>query len=208
MRHLLSTTLMLFGLTALCFGQASDAILVGTVTDTTGAAIAGANVIATNRDTGVKSATTTNGEGQYRLNNIPVGTYSVSASKPGFATPTTNNVQLQLNHTTSINLVLAVGTVSTTVEVSDAAAAIDTSTAQLQTTYDSHAAVDIGMAATSKLVNGSGIYNLSLLSAGVTTTGGVGQGIGPSVAGQRADSNAFNIDGVMNDSHYNPGPQM
>src|SRR4051794_8452441 len=126
MRHLLSSSLMLFGLTALCFGQASDSNLVGTVTDTTGATIAAANIAATNRDTGVKSTTTTNAEGQYRFNNLPVGTYNVSASKPGFATPTTNNVQLQLNHTTSINLVLEVGTVSTTVEVSDAAAAIDT----------------------------------------------------------------------------------
>jgi hypothetical protein len=194
--------------TAILYGQASDAILVGTVTDTSSAAVAGANITATNRDTGVKYTSVTNAEGQYRLNNIPIGTYSVSAARTGFATATTSGVELQLNHTTAINLTLEVGTVSTTVEVSAATAAIDTSTAQLQTTYDSRAAVDLGMAATSKVVNGSGIYNLSLLSAGVTTSGGVGQGAGPSVAGQRPDSNAFNIDGVMNDSHYNPGPQM
>ncbi len=208
MRNLLLAALMLFGFSALSFGQATDAILVGTVTDTSGAAIAGANITATSRDTGVKYTTSTNAEGQYRLNNIPVGTYSVSAAKTGFTTPTIGNVQLQLNHTTAINLTLEVGAVTTTVEVSEAAAALDTSTAQLQTTYDARAAVDMGLAASSKLVNGSGIYNLSLLSAGVATSGGVGQGIGPSVAGQRPDSNAFNIDGVMNDSHYNPGPQM
>jgi hypothetical protein len=204
----LSSALALAVAAAVLYGQASDAILVGTVTDTTSAAVAGANITATNRDTGVKYTSVTNAEGQYRLNNIPIGTYSVSAAKTGFATATTGGVELQLNHTTAINLTLEVGSVSTTVEVSAAAAAIDTSTAQLQTTYDSRAAVDLGMAATSKLVNGSGIYNLSLLSAGVTTSGGVGQGIGPSVAGQRPDANAFNIDGVMNDSHYNPGPQM
>src|SRR5689334_744292 len=104
MRNLLLAALMLMGLTALCFGQAADAILVGTVTDSTGAAVEGSAITATNRDTGVRYTTTTNPEGQYRLNNIPVGTYSVSAAKPGFNTPTTNGVQLQLNHTTSINL--------------------------------------------------------------------------------------------------------
>ena len=193
---------------AVLYGQATDAILVGSVTDSSSAAVAGVNITATNRDTGVKYTSVTNAEGQYRLNNIPVGSYTVAAAKAGFSTASTSGVDLQLNHTTAINLTLEVGAVSTTVEVSAAAAAIDTSTAQLQTTYDSRAAVDLGMASTSKVVNGSGIYNLSLLSAGVTTSGGVGQGTGPSVAGQRPDSNAFNIDGVMNDSHYNPGPQM
>src|ERR1022692_1917013 len=182
---------------AVLYGQATDAILVGSVTDSSSAAVAGVNITATNRDTGVKYTSVTNAEGQYRLNNIPVGSYTVSAAKSGFSTASTSGVDLQLNHTTAINLTLEVGAVSTTVEVSAAAAAIDTSTAQLQTTYDSRAAVDLGMAATSKLVNGSGVYNLALLSAGVTTSGGVGQGVGPSVAGQRPDSNAFNIDGVM-----------
>jgi Carboxypeptidase regulatory-like domain/TonB dependent receptor-like, beta-barrel len=208
MRKLILAALMLCLFNALGFGQATDAILVGTVTDPSGAAIEAANVTATNRDTGVKYTSTTNAEGQYRLNNIPVGTYSVAAAKTGFATATTSNVQLQLNHTTSINLTVQVGTVSTTVEVSDAAAALDTSTAQVQTTYNAKDAVDLGLASTTKTIGQSGIYNLSLLSAGVATTGGVGQGVGPSVAGQRADFNAFNIDGVMNDSHYNPGPTM
>ncbi len=194
--------------TAILYGQATDGNLVGTVTDPSGAVVVGANITAANRDTGVKYTSVTNADGQYRLNNIPVGTYSVSATKTGFATATTGGVQLQLNHTTSINLSLQVGAVATTVEVTETTAAIDTSTAQLQTTYDSRAAVELGMAASSKLVNGSGIYNLSLLSAGVATTGGVGQGVGPSVAGQRADSNAYNIDGVMNDNHYNPAPMM
>ena len=117
-------------------------------------------------------------------------------------------VQLQLNHTSSVNLTLSIGTVSTTVEVTEAAAMLDTSTAQLQSTYDSRAAVDVPGAGISKIVNGAGIYNLSLLGAGVASSGGVGQGTGPSVAGQRPENNTFNIDGVMNDNHYQTGPQV
>jgi hypothetical protein len=47
-----------------------------------------------------------------------------------------------------------------------------------------------------------------LLGAGVTSSGGVGQGTGPSVSGQRPEANSFNIDGVGNDDHYVGGPQM
>ena len=194
--------------TATLFGQASDSILVGTVTDSTGASVSGASVTAANKDTGVKYTSTTSTTGEYRLNNIPVGRYDISAARQGFATATVAGVQLQLNHTSSVNLTLSVGAVSTTVEVTEAAAMLDTSTAQLQSTYDSRAAVDVPGAGISKIVNGAGIYNLSLLGAGVASSGGVGQGTGPSVAGQRPENNTFNIDGVMNDNHYQTGPQV
>jgi hypothetical protein len=165
------------------FGQAMDSILVGTVTDATGASVSGASVTAANKDTGVKYTSTTSATGEYRLNNIPVGRYDVSAMRQGFSTATVAGVQLQLNHTSSVNLTLAIGTVSTTVEVTEAAAMLDTSTAQLQSTYDSRAAIEVPGAGISKIVNGAGIYNLSLLGAGVASSGGVGQGTGPSVAG-------------------------
>ncbi len=208
-----SLTLLTFTLTlglsaTALFGQAMDSILVGTVTDATGASVSGAAITAANKDTGVKYTSTTSATGEYRLNNIPVGRYDVSAARQGFATATVAGVQLQLNHTSSVNLTLAIGTVSMTVEVTEAPAMLDTSTAQLQSTYDSRAAIDVPGAGISKIVNGAGIYNLSLLGAGVASSGGVGQGTGPSVAGQRPENNTFNIDGVMNDNHYQTGPQV
>lgn len=206
------TILVLLGLLVLStgnlFAQATDSVLVGTITDTSGAAVPSANITAANKETGVKYSTTTNATGEYRLNNIPVGTYNVTAAKTGFTAATMADVQLQLNHTSSVNLTLEVGTVSTTVEVAEAAALIDTSTAQLQSTFDSKIAIDSPLAGLSKTVNGAGIYNLSLLGAGVASSGGVGQGTGPSIAGQRPEANAFNIDGVMNDAHYSSGPQI
>ncbi|HME08749.1 MAG TPA: TonB-dependent receptor [Bryobacteraceae bacterium] len=190
------------------FGQATDSIIVGAVTDSTGSGIPGANVTALNNQTGVKYTTVTGTTGEYRINNVPIGLYNVSASAAGFATATVANADLQLNRTSTVNITLAVGTVSTSVEVTGAAAAIDTSTAQLQTNFDSKQAVDLPTAGFSKVVGGAGIYNLSLTGAGVTSSGGVGQGFGPSVSGQRPDANSFNIDGVANDDHYDPAPQL
>lgn len=195
---------------ALGFGQATDSIIVGNVADASGSAVIGATVTALNKDTGVKYTSPTNETGDYRINNVPVGRYDVSATAKGFAMATVAGVQLELNHTASVNLVLAVGTVTTQVDVTEAAALIDTSTAQLQTTYDSRTAVEIPMAgaASAKVIGTSGIWNLSLVGAGVASSGGVGQGTGPSVAGQRPEANSFNIDGVLNDDHYGTGPQV
>jgi hypothetical protein len=183
-------------------GQATDSIVVGTVTDPTGLSVPGATVTATNKDTNVVYTTVTTSTGAYRINNVPVGRYDVSATAKGFATATTAGVQLELNRTATVNIILPVGSVATVVEVTEAVAAIDTASAQLSTTYDTRIALDVPVAS-----QGAGIYNLSLLGAGVATSGGVGQGTGPSIAGQRPENNSFNIDGVGNDDHYQTGPQ-
>ena len=195
-------------LTPVLFGQAADSVLVGTVTDASGAAIPGATVVAINKETGVKNSTVSNATGDYRINNVPVGRYDVAAMAKGFTTATMADVAMELNHTATINLTLQVGGVSTSVEVSAAAALLDTSTAQLQTTFTTNVAEDLGVSAFSKVINGSGIWNLSLLGAGVASSGGIGQGTGPSVAGQRPENNSFSIDGVVNDNHYVTGPQV
>src|ERR1700730_4900938 len=58
--------------------------VVGTVLDKTGASVPKAAVEAVNANTGVKYTTQANESGEYRFNNLPVGTYNVSASAPGF----------------------------------------------------------------------------------------------------------------------------
>jgi hypothetical protein len=202
----LLTALLAF--TAVLFGQALDGTLVGNVTDSTGAAVPNATITATNRGTAVKYTTTTSTAGEYRINNIPVGLYNVSASASGMATVTKADVSMELNHTTAVNLSLQPGTVSTVVEVQEAGATIDTSTAQLQTAFDSKQAVDVPLAGISRTLGTSGIYNLSLVGAGVATSGGIGQGTGPSVSGQRPENNTFTVDGVDNDDRYVTGPAM
>ncbi len=193
---------------AIASAQATDSIIAGSVKDPSGAAVAAASVTAVNKQTNVKYTSVTNAAGEYRLNNVPVGLYDISAAAPGFATETVANVRTDLNHTITTNLTLQLSSVSSTVQVVESVAAIDTSTAQVQTTFDSKQAVDLPVAGISKVVNGAGIYNLSLLGSGVSSSGGVGQGTGPSIAGQRPENNSFNIDGVSNNSGYNTGPEI
>jgi hypothetical protein len=106
----------------------------------------------------------------------------------------------------TVNLSLRVASATTAVDVSESPALLDTNTSQLQTTYGSNEARDLPAAGFSKLVNGPGIYNISLNGSGVSFAGGIGYGSGPSVAGQRPDNNTFAIDRVNNDDHDVTGP--
>jgi len=186
------------------YGQTTDANLVGTVVDSSGAAVPNANIEIQHLSTGVKTTTKTNVDGQYRLNNIPIGLYNVTASASGFATATLKNVDIQLSKTSTANVTLQVGSVATTVDVADIGVVIDTTTSQLQSNFDSRQIVNLPI-----IENANGLFgalNLSLLSAGVSSNGGVGQGTGPSVGGQRPMNNNFMIEGVDNNNKTITGP--
>jgi len=183
--------------------QAISGDLTGTVFDASGAAIANASIVALDDATGVRTAAQTNAEGIYRFTNLPIGRYTITATATGFTRDELKNVDVTLNNVATANLTLQVGKVGTTVEVSASAATIDTTTAQLQNTFESREVLELPQTA-----QGSGVYNLALLGAGVSTSGGVGQGFGPAVAGQRPDNNSFFLDGVSNNNYYDPAPLM
>src|ERR1041385_5546506 len=108
-------TLALLSLTALLFAQATDANLIGTVSDPSGATLPNAKVELTNEATGVKTTTSTDTSGQYRFNNMPIGRYDVTATAAGFTPGTLKGLDLQLNKNTTGNITLQVGAVSATV---------------------------------------------------------------------------------------------
>jgi Carboxypeptidase regulatory-like domain len=178
--------------------------LVGTILDKTGAAVPGAHIEAVNVDTGAKLETDANDSGEYRLNNLPVGTYNVSASSPSFGTTTINGVKIQLNNTLTQQITLEIKGAVTSIEVSGVAATLDTTTAQLQSTFETKEISDLPITSGTKA--GSGVLNLSLLSSGVATSGGVGVGSGPSIGGQRPRNNNFTIEGVDNNNKGVTGP--
>jgi len=202
----LSLSLMVVLLTLLTVpfhasGQAISGDLTGSVLDPTGAGIPNAKVEAVNTATGVASTTTSNASGEYRLSNLIPGTYNVNVTAAGFAAGSLRNVRVNLNQIATTNVTLQVGQTQTTVEVSEAPAVIDTTTAQVQNTFEAKQAEDLPISST-----GSGVYNLALLNAGVTSSGGVGVGSGPSVGGQRPRNNNFTIEGVDNNNKGVTGP--
>src|SRR5438046_8693103 len=133
---------------ALSFGQTTGANLVGTVVDASGAGVPKATIIATNTATGVQFTTNSNASGDYRINNLPVGMYDVNVTAPGFTAVKQTGVEAQLNVTATVNFKVEVGAVSTSLTVEAAAAAIDTTTAQVQNVFEAKAIGDLPIAST------------------------------------------------------------
>ena len=197
---IIAATLLLIA-TASSFAQLVSGNLGGTVYDSSGATIPGATVTTHNEATGVETTATTTSAGEYHIVNLPAGTYTITVIAPGFTSAQLKNVQIELNVTATANVTLQIGKSVETVEVSASAAAIDTTTAQLQNTYDTQQMMELPVAS-----SGSGIINLSLLAPGVATSGGMGVGTGPSVGGQRPRNNNFTIEGVDNNNGGVTGP--
>jgi len=193
--------LMGFALASRLSAQAISGDVVGTVVDKTGAAVPDAAIEVENIATGVKTNSMANSVGEFRFGNLAVGTYTIRAKKASFATTTITDFAVELNKTKSITITLEVGQQSMTVEVSGATPLINTTNAHIDTTYDTKVTADLPVAA-----QGLGVLNLSLLQAGVSTSGGVGAGTGPAVGGQRPRDNNFTIEGVDNNNKSVTGP--
>src|SRR5215472_13063645 len=190
------TLLLVLGV-SLAHGQAISGDLSGAVADPSGAAVNGATVEAANVDTGQKVTTTTRSRGEYGFRELPVGTYTITVRAQGFRA-TSVRVPVELNKTNTANIRLEVGSTSTTVEVFAEEAPVETTSAQLASTYDARMSEVSNM--TSIGGAGGGVLNLSLLSPGVTNSSSLGLGAGPSVGGQRPRDNNFTIEGVDNNS--------
>jgi hypothetical protein len=181
--------------------QAISGDVVGTVLDKSGAVVPSAAIVAENVATGMKTNTTSNGQGEFRLGNLPVGSYTIRVTAPGFSTLTFSDFHVELNKVSTLTASLEVGATSTAVEVSGATPLINTSNAQIDNTFDTKITTDLPVSSI-----GLGVLNLALLQSGVSTSGGVGAGTGPVVGGQRPRNNNFTIEGVDNNNKSVTGP--
>jgi Carboxypeptidase regulatory-like domain len=108
---------ILLGFSAPVVGQAVNATLLGTVTDASGAAVASVKMTITETNTGISHTSQTNESGNYVLPDLPPGTYTVTAELAGFKRASRAAVDLVVNTTERVDLVLEPGNVTETVTV-------------------------------------------------------------------------------------------
>ncbi len=114
--------------------------VVGTVTDNTGAAVPGANVVITNTQTNDARTVMSDSGGVYTISTVPAGDYQVSITKEGFQNFKTTGINVLANNVVRVDAQLQVGAVSQTVEVQSAVAAqLQTDTADVHSEISSHA---------------------------------------------------------------------
>ena len=189
------------------FAQAvANAEIHGTVQDSSGAVVSGAQVKATQTDTGYVQTTVSNTEGLYSLPNLPVGPYKMDVTSQAFKGYTQSGIVLQVGNNVQINVSLEVGSVSEHIDVSADAAMVQTQDTSVSQVIDQRRIVDLPL-------NGRQATDLILLSGGaaqppnstrVITTHDYPTAVGVSVAGGQINGNNYLLDGAdHNDSHSN-----
>jgi outer membrane receptor protein involved in Fe transport len=203
-------SLVLFGLigsfNCSLFAQDATGKLVGTVVDPQGAVVPGAKITVTNVTTGVTREAVTTSDGSYLVNSVPIGTYTVTVEKTGFAKVVSPAQQLQINQNLKIDMHLAVGSGTETVDVQAQAAGVETVSSTLGQSVTSRPLVNLPL-------NGRNVLQLALLQPGVTEVNPDSMAAGSfSIAGGRSDSVTYLLDGGMNNNLlnnaivYNPNP--
>jgi hypothetical protein len=198
----------LFGfIQPLVFAQLTTAGIVGTVSDPSGSRIPGVTVTALQIETSTPTTTTTDSSGNYTFTNLKIGKYSLTFQKEGFQRIVQSNVDLGIAQIIRFDIALKVGSVSQTVEVTDAPPLLQTETSSLGTIETEKRIVDLPL-------NGRNFFKLTYLGPGTNegatgTSAGAGStdnnrpGTAVSVNGLRIFDNNFLLDGMDNNEFGN-----
>src|SRR5712671_3625380 len=192
---------ILFGLlialafASFAFAQTGTTSLHGTVTDKSGATVAGANVSLDNSQQGLHRVTVTGSGGEYEFQALQPGTYVLTIQAAGFRKYEQRNLQLLVNLPATTNVGLEVGTASEVVEVSAQGETLNTTDASLGSAFNENQVKQLPL-------EGRNVPDLLTLQAGVTYTGNrsdVNRDIDTrsgAVNGARSDQSNVTLDGV------------
>src|ERR1700677_284387 len=197
--------LMVFVLlsTAMLVGQTFRGTILGSVTDPSGAVVAGATVKVRNLATGLERATATSADGSYNVPELPIGTYSVTITQTGFKTFVATTVAVDVATERRVDASLKTGAVATRVEVSAEELPL------VETTSNTLGGVINSETVENMPVNGRDYTKLIYLNPGVAgspdqisdSPGSFGEF---SMNGARGRSNNYLLDGTdMNDGYRN-----
>lgn len=145
------------------FGQATaSGTIQGTVTDKSAAVVTGAQVVAKSKATDLSRTTTTSDTGYYRFDLLPVGVYTVTVSKTGFAT-VAQTVEIMVEQVATINVELKTGSVSEVIEVTSEAPIVDQQKTSVSQNITPSEVEELPMV-------GRDVANLAYLAPGVKAT--------------------------------------
>jgi hypothetical protein len=195
----LSAIVLLLAPCAVSFAQ--TATVNGVVTDSSQAVISSATVSITNLETGLRRDTHTNETGNYTFTLLPVGRYKLSAAMPGFSTQSLPEVKLDVDQVVRLDFALKPGAITETVEVSAAAALLDSETSTVGQVISNKSIVEMPL-------NGRNYLSLATLTAGTAPNpGGRTAAEGGFVTGG-AHSYQMNVqvDGLDNNTILSGGP--
>jgi len=191
--------------------QVVGAILSGSVTDSTGAAVPGAQITATSVDSGIARSVLTNDSGFYNIPNLAPGTYSISISASGFATVQNPSLALTVGEKEAFNVQLPLAKVAQQVEVTGAAPAIELASSEISDVVDGTTTRELplnGRDWTQLAALQPGIANIRTQpsATGLNNRGNRGFGSQLTINGARPQQNNYRIDGISVNDYANSAP--
>jgi Carboxypeptidase regulatory-like domain len=167
LQTLLLSILLVLATSLSLYGQSTFGTVDGSVLDSSGAAVAGAQVTLTNTGTQEKRVQPTGAEGLYQFVNVVPGQYRLDIEKAGFKHFTRTDVRVQVQQDTHIDATLPVGQVSETVEVTAETPLLQVETSSLGQVVEERKANELPL-------NGRNIFNLITISPAAVAQGGSG----------------------------------
>ncbi len=180
-------------LTTTVVAQIQNGQIRGTITDPQGASVAGAKVTVANPATGFSKTVTTSDTGLFSVPELQVGTYNVTVDASGFKTASSTGVVVNAGTNTRLDIKMAIGERTETIEVTAEARQVETEDAKLANV--------VGSAQIENLpLNGRNVYDLISMAPGAVSVVGVlsENGHGTVVNGLRENFNGFLINGISN----------
>ncbi len=178
-------------LSAGLFAQGTTSRATGIVTDSSGGAIAGANVKLTSGTTGVTFQTSTTEAGTYVFDNVQVGNYTIAVESPGFKRFFSSGNRISIGQPLTVNVILEIGAVAETIEVSGSAETVQTSTSgNIGNVFSDRLIRDL------PIVGTRGRNPLDLVARQPGVVSGANTGGGVHVNGARDRAWNFTIDGI------------
>src|SRR5581483_9224115 len=190
----LIAALLFLLLSNFAFGQGVTGQIVGTITDQTGAAVAGATVVVTDLHQGTSRTLVTDGNGDYAAPDLVPSAYKIRAEAKGFKSTERVNLELEVAKDLRIDLTLQPGQVSDVIVVNEDVPLLDTTSATLGGPLINKQINDLPL-------NGRNYENLLQLRPGVVRYPGGGFST-TSTNGLRAEDNAYVIYGLFNSEPY------
>ncbi|MGA2882634.1 MAG: TonB-dependent receptor [Bryobacteraceae bacterium] len=198
-----ATLFLVFLLTAsVLFAQFETSEVLGTVHDPSNASLPNATVTLTNQETGIEAKTSTNENGEYDFFNVQIGLYTVKVEHPGFSIAAAPDIRVQVNARQRVDIVLQVGVVWDTVNVTSAASTLTTDSSEHSQVIGTQATVELPL-------NGRDPTDLALLATN-TVKSPISISFGPTgtpregafnVNGMRSTYNFFLVDGMDNTAY-------
>src|ERR1051326_1754715 len=186
--------LVVFALSNIAEAQTVQGVVTGTVVDSSGANVPGAEITLTNEGTGVQQKETTKNDGAYRFSLVPPGVYTLAGKAQGFTERDVKGIIVEASKVVPVNVTVSVATAQATIEVTEQETMVQTATADLTTSINQRTIESMPLLSRN-------VFDLAFAAPAVTQ----GMNFNPSAGGARESGTGYMLNGAEDNDNFSEG---